>query len=82
MSKDNKDNKDKDALNITEEENVKEQYEFGLNEDKREEVEKDEHRLPGDEDEKDDDSDKDKDDDDNDDKIEDTLDQPSYLDYK
>ena len=93
-----KDKKDKDALNITDEKNLKEQFEFGLNEDKREEVEKDGHRLPGDEedkendsdkdkndeddDEKEDDSDKDKDDDDNDDKIEDTLGQPSYLDYK
>ena len=78
MSKDNKDNKDKDALNITEEENVKEQFEFGLNEDKRDEVEKDGHRLPGDEDEKDDDSDKDKDDDGDSDE---ESDKPDFLDY-
>ena len=31
-----KDKKDKDALNITDEKNLKEQFEFGLNEDKRE----------------------------------------------
>ena len=43
-----KEKKDKEALNITEEENVKEQFEFGLNEDKREEVEKDGHELPED----------------------------------
>ena len=78
MSKDNKENKDKDALNITEEENVKEQFEFGLNEDKRDEVEKDGHRLPGDEDEKDDDSDKDKEDDDDSDEA---SDKPDFLDY-
>lgn len=40
--------KDKSALNITEEENLKDQFEFGLNEDKREEVEKDGHELPED----------------------------------
>ncbi len=78
MSKDNKDNKDKDALNITEEENVKEQFEFGLNEDKRDEVEKDGHRLPGDEDEKDDDSDKDKEEDGDSDE---ESDKPDFLDY-
>lgn len=43
-----KDNKEKDALNITEEENVQEQFEFGLNEDKREEIEKDGQKLPED----------------------------------
>lgn len=73
-----KDNKDKDALNITEEENVKEQFEFGLNEDKRDEVEKDGHRLPGDEDEKDDDSDKDKEEDGDSDE---ESDKPDFLDY-
>ena len=78
MSKDNKDNKEKDALNITEEENVKEQFEFGLNEDKRDEVEKDGHRLPGDEDEKDDDSDKDKEEDGDSDE---ESDKPDFLDY-
>ena len=78
MSIDNKDNKDKDALNITEEENVKEQFEFGLNEDKRDEVEKDGHRLPGDEDEKDDDSDKDKEEDGDSDE---ESDKPDFLDY-
>ena len=78
MSKDNKENKDKDALNITEEENVKEQFEFGLNEDKRDEVEKDGHRLPGDEDEKDDDSDKDKEEDGDSDE---ESDKPDFLDY-
>ena len=77
-NKDNKDNKDKDALNITEEENVKEQFEFGLNEDKRDEVEKDGHRLPGDEDEKDDDSDKDKEEDGDSDE---ESDKPDFLDY-
>ena len=82
MSKDNKENKDKDALNITEEENLKEQYEFGLNEDKRDEVEKDEHKLPEDEDadadEKDDDSDKDKEEDGDSDE---ESDKPDFLDY-
>ena len=78
MSKDNKENKDKEALNITEEENVKEQFEFGLNEDKRDEVEKDGHRLPGDEDEKDDDSDKDKEEDGDSDE---ESDKPDFLDY-
>lgn len=76
-----KDKKDKDALNITDEKNLKEQFEFGLNEDKREEVEKDEHRLPEDEDadtdKKDDDSDKDKEDGDSDEE----SDKPDFLDY-
>ena len=44
----NEDKKNKDALNITDEENLQEQFEFGLNEDKREEVEKDGHELPED----------------------------------
>lgn len=74
-----KDKKDKDALNITDEKNLKEQFEFGLNEDKREEVEKDGHRLPGDEEDKEDDSDKDKDSKDDDDDSEDGMNPKSYL---
>ena len=74
-----KDKKDKDALNITDEKNLKEQFEFGLNEDKREEVEKDGHRLPGDEEDKEDDSDKDNDSKDDDDDSEDGMNPKSYL---
>lgn len=40
MTKD-KNKKEQESLNITEEENMEEQYEFGLNEDKREEAQKD-----------------------------------------
>ena len=50
MSEDNKKKKDEE-LNITDEENVEEQFEFGLNEDKREEVEEDGHTLPEDQNE-------------------------------
>lgn len=45
MSEENK-RKNEEEANITEEENVEEQYEFGLNEDKREEAEKEGHKLP------------------------------------
>lgn len=45
----NKDNKDKKALNITEEDSMEEQFEFGLNEDKREEAEEENgHDMPED----------------------------------
>lgn len=47
MSEENK-KKKAEELKITDEENVEEQFEFGLNEDKREEVEKDGHNLPED----------------------------------
>ena len=50
MSEDNKKKKDEE-LNITDEDNVEEQFEFGLNEDKREEVEEDGHTLPEDQNE-------------------------------
>lgn len=45
MSEENKKNEEEKA-NITQEENVEEQYEFGLNEDKREEAEKEGHKMP------------------------------------
>lgn len=50
MSEENKKKKDEE-LRITDEDNVEEQFEFGLNEDKREEVEKDGHNLPEDQNE-------------------------------
>ena len=40
------DKKKKEELEITEEENVEKQFEFGLNEDKRKESEEDGHKLP------------------------------------
>lgn len=46
MSEENKRKNEEEQTNITEEENVEEQYEFGLNEDKREEAEKEGHKLP------------------------------------
>lgn len=46
MSEENKKKNEEEKANITEDENVKEQYEFGLNEDKREESEEDGHKLP------------------------------------
>ena len=50
MSEDNKKKKDEE-LNITDEDNVEEQFEFGLNENKREEVEEDGQTLPEDQNE-------------------------------
>lgn len=44
MSEDKK--KKDEELNITKEDNVEEQYEFGLNEDKREAAEENGHELP------------------------------------
>lgn len=46
MTEENKRENEEEKANITEEENVEEQYEFGLNEDKREEAEEDGHKLP------------------------------------
>ncbi len=46
MSEDKK--KKDEELNITKEDNVEEQYEFGLNEDKREAAEENGHELPED----------------------------------
>lgn len=49
MSEDKK--KKDEELNITNEENVEEQFEFGLNEDKRDETEENGHELPEDQNE-------------------------------
>ena len=49
MSEDKK--KKDEELNITNEENVEEQFEFGLNEDKRDETEEHGHELPEDQNE-------------------------------
>lgn len=49
MSEDKK--KKDEELNITKEENVEEQFEFGLNEDKRDETEENGHELPEDQNE-------------------------------
>lgn len=49
MSEDKK--KKDEELNITNEENVEEQFEFGLNEDKRDEAEENGHELPEDQNE-------------------------------
>lgn len=46
MSEDKK--KKDEELNITKEDNVEKQYEFGLNEDKREAAEENGHELPED----------------------------------
>ena len=46
MTEENKRENEEEKANITEEENVEEQYEFGLIEDKREEAEEDGHKLP------------------------------------
>lgn len=46
MAEDKKRKDEEEKANITQEENVEEQYEFGLNEDKREEAEKEGHKLP------------------------------------
>lgn len=51
MSEENKKKKDEEKLDITNEDNVEEQYEFGLNEDKREEAEEKGHDLPEDQNE-------------------------------
>lgn len=51
MSEENKKKKDEEKLDITNEDNVEEQYEFGLNEDKREEAEENGHELPEDQNE-------------------------------
>lgn len=50
MSEENKKKKDEE-LRITDEDNVEEQFEFGLNEDKREEAEENGHELPEDQNE-------------------------------
>lgn len=46
MTEEDKRKNEEEKANISDEENVEEQYEFGLNEDKREEVEKDGHKMP------------------------------------
>lgn len=46
MSEENKKKNEEETANITDEDNVEEQYEFGLNEDKRDESEDDHQELP------------------------------------
>lgn len=46
MSEENKKKNEEESANITDEDNVEEQYEFGLNEDKRDEAEEEGQNLP------------------------------------